>query len=81
MAMSLVVGPDARGRRVAIVEGRVVAEAPAGAAHLPCPDGIIAPGAVCAWIVCIAACISCICLSSFAMRDFSSSSESFSDWI
>ena len=48
MAMSLVVGPDARGRRVAIVEGRVVAEAPAGAAHLPCPDGIIAPGAVCA---------------------------------
>jgi cytosine/adenosine deaminase-related metal-dependent hydrolase len=45
---AIVVGPDARGRSVAIVEGRVVASAPAGAAHLACADGEIEPGAVCA---------------------------------
>ncbi len=45
---ALVVGPDRSGRVVAIVDGRVVAEAPAGAARLPCPDGDISPGAVCA---------------------------------
>jgi cytosine/adenosine deaminase-related metal-dependent hydrolase len=44
----IVVGPDARGRSVAIVEGRVVAAAPPGAAHLTCADGEIEPGAVCA---------------------------------
>ncbi|MGO9740901.1 MAG: amidohydrolase family protein [Roseiarcus sp.] len=43
---ALVVGPDARGRRVAIENGRVVAAAPAGAAHLSCEDGEIEPGAV-----------------------------------
>jgi cytosine/adenosine deaminase-related metal-dependent hydrolase len=44
----IVVGPDAHGRSVAIVAGRVVASAPAGAAHLACGDGEIEPGAVCA---------------------------------
>ena len=44
----LVVGPDAHGRSVAIVDGRVVAAAPAGAARLACADGEIEPGAVCA---------------------------------
>ena len=49
MALSgLVVGPDRRGLSVAIEDGRVVAEAAAGARRLPCPDGAIAPGAVCA---------------------------------
>jgi len=50
MAVSgaIVVGPDARGRSVAIADGRVVAVAPAGAARLPCADGAIEPGAVCA---------------------------------
>jgi len=45
---AIVVGPDARGRSVAIDEGRVVAAAPQGAAHLACADGEIEPGAVCA---------------------------------
>jgi cytosine/adenosine deaminase-related metal-dependent hydrolase len=45
---AIVVGPDARGRSVAIVDGRVVAAAPAGATHLACADGEIEPGAVCA---------------------------------
>jgi cytosine/adenosine deaminase-related metal-dependent hydrolase len=45
---ALVVGPDRRGLSVAIEGGRVVAEAPAGAARLACADGEIAPGAVCA---------------------------------
>lgn len=45
---ALVVGPDRLGRTVAIENGRVVAEAPAGAARLACADGEIAPGAVCA---------------------------------
>jgi len=44
----LVVGPDARGRSVAIVDGRVAAEAPQNAALLACADGEIEPGAVCA---------------------------------
>ncbi len=48
MSDALVVGPDRHGRIVAIQGGRVVAEAPPGAAALPCPDGEIAPGAVCA---------------------------------
>ena len=45
---SLVVGPDRDGRTVAIVDGRVAEAAPPGAARLACPDGLIAPGAVCA---------------------------------
>jgi cytosine/adenosine deaminase-related metal-dependent hydrolase len=45
---ALVVGPDARGRSVAIVDGRVAAEAPQNAALLACADGEIEPGAVCA---------------------------------
>jgi cytosine/adenosine deaminase-related metal-dependent hydrolase len=45
---AIVVGPDARGRSVAIVDGRVVAAAPQGATHLACADGEIEPGAVCA---------------------------------
>jgi len=44
----IVVGPDASGRSVAIVEGRVAAAAPHGATHLACADGEIEPGAVCA---------------------------------
>ena len=44
----IVVGPDAHGRSVAIVEGRVVVAAPKGAAHLACADGEIEPGAICA---------------------------------
>ncbi len=43
---ALVVGPDKRGLSVAIANGRVVAKAPAGAAHLSCEDGEIGPGAV-----------------------------------
>ncbi len=45
---AIVVGPDASGRSVAIVDGRVVAAAPEGAARLACADGEIEPGAVCA---------------------------------
>jgi len=45
---ALVVGPDRRGRTVAIAGGRVVAEAPAGARVLRCEAGEIRPGAVCA---------------------------------
>jgi len=45
---ALVIGPDATGRQLCLAGGRVVAEAPAGAARLPCRDGRIAPGAVCA---------------------------------
>ncbi len=45
---SLVVGPDRDGRTVAIADGRVAEAAPPGAARLACPDGAIAPGAVCA---------------------------------
>jgi cytosine/adenosine deaminase-related metal-dependent hydrolase len=45
---AIVVGPDASGRSVAIVDGRVVASPPQGATHLACGDGEIEPGAVCA---------------------------------
>jgi cytosine/adenosine deaminase-related metal-dependent hydrolase len=45
---ALVVGPDRRGLRVAIEDGRVVAEAPADTQRLSCADGDIALGAVCA---------------------------------
>jgi len=45
---AIVVGPDASGRSVAIVDGRVAAAAPEGAARLACADGAIEPGAVCA---------------------------------
>ena len=45
---ALRIGPDRFGRTIAIENGLVVAEAPADAVHLPCPDGDIAPGAVCA---------------------------------
>ena len=48
MTDAIVVGPDRHGRSVSIAGGRVVAEAPAGAARLACADGEIAPGAVCA---------------------------------
>ena len=50
MALSdaLVIGPDRRGYRVAIVDGLVAATAPASAAVLSCPDADIVPGAVCA---------------------------------
>ena len=45
---SLIIGPDRSGRSVTIVDGRVAATAPAGLAALACPQGEIAPGAVCA---------------------------------
>jgi cytosine/adenosine deaminase-related metal-dependent hydrolase len=45
---SLVIGPDRAGRAVAIENGLVVRDAPAGARRLPCPEGELAPGAVCA---------------------------------
>jgi cytosine/adenosine deaminase-related metal-dependent hydrolase len=45
---AIVVGPDARGRSVAIADGRVAAAAPPDAARLACADGEIEPGAVCA---------------------------------
>lgn len=48
MASSLVIGPDRQGRTVAIAEGIVAESAPAGARVLPCPDGDVGPGAVCA---------------------------------
>ena len=44
----LLIGPDRYGRYVAVVDGLVVAEAPPDAVHLPCPEGEIAAGAVCA---------------------------------
>ncbi len=44
---ALVVGPDRNGRIVAIENGLVVASAPPDTARLPCPDGEIAPAAVC----------------------------------
>ncbi len=44
----LLVGPDRRGRTVAIEAGRVVAAAPPGARRLACPAGEISTGAVCA---------------------------------
>jgi cytosine/adenosine deaminase-related metal-dependent hydrolase len=45
---SLIIGPDRDGRCVRIVDGLVSASAPRGLAHLACPEGEIAPGAVCA---------------------------------
>jgi cytosine/adenosine deaminase-related metal-dependent hydrolase len=48
---ALVVGPDRTGRTVAVEGGLVVAAGQlgrGGAAALPCPDGEIVPGAVCA---------------------------------
>jgi cytosine/adenosine deaminase-related metal-dependent hydrolase len=45
---ALVIGPDATGRQLCLSGGRVVTQAPEGAARLPCPDGRIAAGAVCA---------------------------------
>lgn len=48
LASSLLIGPDRHGRRVAIVDGLIVAAAPPDAVHLPCADGEIEPGAVCA---------------------------------
>lgn len=48
MTDSLAIGPDSTGRQIFITDGVVTASAPAEAAILPCPDGVIAPGAVCA---------------------------------
>jgi len=45
---ALLVGPDRLGRSVAVVNGLVVPTAPADAMRLPCPQGEIAAGAVCA---------------------------------
>ena len=44
----LLIGPDRLGRSVAVVNGLVVATAPPDAKRLPCPEGEIASGAVCA---------------------------------
>ena len=44
----LLIGPDRLGRSVAVAGGRVVAQAPPDAVRLPCPEGEIAAGAVCA---------------------------------
>lgn len=50
MALSgtLTIGPDRTGRTVFIADGRIVAEPAADAPTLPCADGEIAPGEVCA---------------------------------
>jgi cytosine/adenosine deaminase-related metal-dependent hydrolase len=45
---ALLIGPDRLGRSVALVNGHVVATAPPDAVRLPCPQGEIAAGAVCA---------------------------------
>ncbi len=45
---SLLIGPDRNGRCVAVVDGLIAAEAPPDALRLPCPDGEIAAGDVCA---------------------------------
>jgi cytosine/adenosine deaminase-related metal-dependent hydrolase len=47
-APPLLIGPDRLGRSVAVAGGLVVAEAPPEAARLPCPQGEITAGAVCA---------------------------------
>ncbi len=44
----LLIGPDRLGRSVAVADGRVVAAAPPDAVRLPCAQGEIAAGAVCA---------------------------------
>ena len=46
LTSAIVVGPDRRGAAIAIADGFVVAEAPAGAARLACSDGEIEPGMV-----------------------------------
>lgn len=48
LAPSLLIGPDRHGRCVAIVDGLIVSEAPPDAIRLPCADGEIESGAVCA---------------------------------
>jgi len=48
LTSSLLIGPDRTGRTVAIADGIVAATAPDGARALRCPQGEIAPGAVCA---------------------------------
>lgn len=45
---ALLIGPDRHGRSVAVVDGRVVSAAPPDAIRLPCADGEITAGAVCA---------------------------------
>lgn len=45
---SLVVGPDRNGRQIIIDNGVIVADLPPGAKALPCPDGEIFAGDVCA---------------------------------
>jgi cytosine/adenosine deaminase-related metal-dependent hydrolase len=45
---ALLIGPDRLGRSVAVANGLVVATAPPDALRLPCPQGEIASGAVCA---------------------------------
>ncbi len=44
----LLIGPDRFGRSVAVADGLVVAATPPDAIQLPCPQGEIASGAVCA---------------------------------
>jgi cytosine/adenosine deaminase-related metal-dependent hydrolase len=44
----LLIGPDRVGRSVAVANGLVIATAPPDALRLPCPEGEIAAGAVCA---------------------------------
>lgn len=44
----LAIGPDRHGRSVAVAGGLVVAKAPRGAIRLPCAQGEITSGAVCA---------------------------------
>jgi cytosine/adenosine deaminase-related metal-dependent hydrolase len=44
----LLIGPDRLGRSVAVADGLVVATAPPDALRLPCPQGEIASGAICA---------------------------------
>lgn len=48
LRQSLLIGPDRLGRTVAVAAGRVVAAPPSDATQLPCRDGEIAAGAVCA---------------------------------
>jgi cytosine/adenosine deaminase-related metal-dependent hydrolase len=44
----LLIGPDRLGRTVAVADGLIVATAPPEAVRLPCAQGEIAGGAVCA---------------------------------
>lgn len=45
---SITLGPDRNGQTVAIVDGLIAATADPAAPVIACPDGVIAPGAVCA---------------------------------